>query len=42
MYEIEAEQGTGYVYDSSHIRKQMQRPGKNDVIVLPVPKKSTK
>jgi len=42
MYEIEAEQGTGYVYDSSHIRKQLQRPGKNDVIVLPVPKKSTK
>jgi cytoskeletal protein RodZ len=39
MYEIEAEQGTGYVYDSSHIRKQMQRPGKSDVIVLPVPKK---
>jgi len=42
MYEIEAEQGTGYVYDSSHIRKQLQRPGKNDVIVLPIPKKSTK
>jgi len=42
MYEIEAEQGTGYVYDSSHIRKQMQRPDKSDVIVLPVPKRKLK
>ena len=39
MYEIETAQGTGYVYDSSDIRKQMQRPNTNDVIVLPVPKK---
>lgn len=39
MYEIETSQGTGYVYDSSHIRKQLQRPNKNDMIVLPVPKR---
>jgi len=38
LYEIETKQGTGYVYDSSNIRKQMQRPNTNDVIVLPVPK----
>lgn len=39
MYEIETSQGVGYVYESSQIRKQLQHSRKNDVIVLPVPKK---
>ena len=39
IYEIEAEAGTGYVYNSSDIRKQLQRPHGNDVVILPIPKK---
>jgi len=39
IYEIEAEASTGYVYNSSDIRKQLQRPHGNDVVILPIPKK---
>ena len=39
LYEIETEAGTGYVYNSSDIRKQLQRSHGNDVVILPIPKK---
>ena len=38
LYEIETEAGTGYVYSSSDIRKQLQKPQGNDVVILPIPK----
>lgn len=39
LYEIETEAGTGYVYSSSDIRKQLQSPQGNDVVILPIPQK---
>jgi len=41
IYEIETENGIGYIYKTSDIRKHLQKPNVNDVIVLPIPKKST-
>ena len=38
VYEIETEAGTGYVYSSSDIRKKLQKPQGNDVVILPIPK----
>ena len=39
LYEIETEAGTGYVYNSSDIRKKLQKPHGNDVVILPIPQK---
>ena len=39
LYEIETAARTGYVYNSNDIRKQLQRPEGNDVVILPIPKK---
>jgi len=36
-YEIETENGVGYIYKTSDIRKHLQKPNVNDVIVLPIP-----
>jgi putative lipase involved disintegration of autophagic bodies len=40
-YEIETENGVGYIYKTSDIRKHLQKPNVNDVIVLPIPKGNT-
>jgi len=37
LYEIETNNGVGYVYKTSDIRKQMQQSTANDVIILPIP-----
>jgi hypothetical protein len=42
LYEIETSNGVGYIYQTNDIRKQMQRPNVNDVIILPIPEKITK
>jgi len=42
VYEIETEAGSGYVYNSSDIRKQLQKPQGNDVVILPIPPKPTR
>lgn len=39
LYEIEAETDTGYIYRSSDISKELQKSHKDDVTILPVPKK---
>ena len=39
LYEIETSNGVGYIYQTNDIRKQMQRPNVNDVIILTVPEK---
>jgi len=39
LYEIETSNGVGYIYQTNDIRKQMQRPNVNDVIILPIPEK---
>jgi len=41
IYEIETENGVGYIYKTSDIRKHLQKPNVNDVIILPIPKEST-
>ena len=38
IYEIETENGVGYIYKTSDIRKHLQKPNVNDVIILPIPK----
>ena len=40
-YEIETQDGVGYIYRTSDIRKHLQKPNVNDVIVLPIPQEST-
>lgn len=40
-YEIETRDGVGYIYKTSDIRKHLQKPNVNDVIVLPIPKSTT-
>ncbi len=38
-YEIETQNGIGYIYKTESIRKQMQNTNLNDMIVLPTPTK---
>jgi len=40
-YEIETQDGVGYIYRTSDIRKHLQKPNVNDVIVLPIPDSTT-
>lgn len=37
LYEIEANNATGYIYKTDTIREQMQDTSKNDFIILPIP-----
>jgi len=39
VYEIETNNGIGFTYKASDIRRQLQTSRKNDVIVLPIPKR---
>ena len=38
-YEIETQNGVGYIYNTQDIRKHLQKGIKDDVIILPIPKK---
>ncbi len=38
-YEIETKNGVGYIYNTQDIRKHLQKGIKDDVIILPIPKK---
>ena len=38
-YEIETRNGVGYIYRIQDIRQHLQKGNKNDVIILPIPKK---
>ena len=41
LYEIETQNGVGYVYDTKDIRKQLHRNHESDVIMLPIPNINT-